>query len=51
MEAGHGKEEAPGTSVVQLVAEAFARHPRGLDARPNRLEYPTSHFKNLRDGL
>jgi len=51
IEAGHGKEEAPGTSVVQLVAEAFARHARGLDVCPNRLEYPTSHFKNLRDGL
>lgn len=51
MEAGHGKEEALGTSLVQLVAEKFAQDRRGLDAGPNRLEYPTSQFENLKSGL
>ncbi|KAF8316363.1 glycoside hydrolase [Clavulina sp. PMI_390] len=50
MERGHGKEEVPGRSLVALVAEKFkAEH--GLDRSPNRVEYPTSQFENLRNGL
>jgi hypothetical protein len=51
MEAGHGKGEAPGKSLVQLVAETFAQDGRGLDMSLNRLEYPTSQFENLKNGL
>jgi len=49
MEAGHGKEEVPGPSLVQLVAERFGE--RELDRSPNRLDYPTSSFENLKNGL
>lgn len=51
MEAGHGKGEVPGKSLVQLVAETFAQDGRGLDMNLNRLEYPTSQFENLKNGL
>lgn len=51
MEGGHGKEEVPGPSLVKLIANKFTREGPGLDMSQNRLEYPTSQFENLRNGM
>lgn len=51
MEGGHGKEEMPGQSLIGLVAQKFVQDGPGLDNSLNRLEYPSSKFENLRNGL
>lgn len=51
MEGGHGKEEVPGESLVRLLSDTFSRLGPGLDMSQNRLDYPTSQFENLRNGL
>ena len=48
MEGGEGKVEVPGESLVKLVANVFREAGSSLDSNPNRLEYPTSMFPNLR---
>ncbi|KAF8332054.1 glycoside hydrolase [Cantharellus anzutake] len=49
MEIGEGKAEVPGESLVKLVANVFAEAGHHLDSTPNRLQYPTSSFPNLRE--
>jgi len=51
MEGGEGKEETAGESLVQIVSQTFQQGGPGLDSSANRVEYPTSKFENLRQGL
>ncbi len=48
MEVGEGKVEVPGESLVKLVANLFKESGFSLDSTPNRLQYPTSMFGNVR---
>lgn len=50
MESGEGKNEVPGASLVKTVASVFSQH-HGLETSPNRLDYPTSRFENVRKGF
>ncbi|KAI0063706.1 glycoside hydrolase [Artomyces pyxidatus] len=47
LEAGHGKQAAPGQSLVRVVGEAMG----GLDRRSNWLGYEGSRFENMRNGM
>jgi chitinase len=45
MEAGPGKEEIPGQSLIKVVKEAMGE----LDQSPNWLRYEGSKYSNIRD--
>ena len=51
MEDGEGKREVPGPSLIKVVSSFFTRSGPGLDNTPNRLNYPTSRFPNVRQGF
>lgn len=47
MEKGPGKDPQPGRSLISIVKEQFGK----LDDSPNNLEYKSSKFDNLRNGI
>ena len=47
MEKGPGKDPQPGRSLVKVVKEAMG----DLDTTPNWLNYTSSRFENMRNGM
>lgn len=47
METGPGKDPQPGRSLVKVVKDAMGE----LDTTPNWLQYTSSRFENMRNGM